>query len=186
LFQAEIDALRMKHPNVETHVFCEETSDDDWAGATGCHLGRIDIDAIKRVMPRLKLDFYLCGPPPMMQAITEGLKREGLTDLNIHTESFTRGRANDEGNPDTGRHEVTFIKSDKVLWWDPEFRNLLEFAESNGVPMEAGCLFGECGACSVKLAEGEVEYHHETAIKPQPGHCLPCSCRPRSALKVDA
>lgn len=186
LFQKEIDAVLAKHPSAQAQIFFDEISADELDGASNLHAGRLDIDAIQQVVPRVNLDFYLCGPRPLMQAITEGLKREGLTDLNIHTESFTQGRPGDGGTLNSGQHEITFTRSDKVLRWDSEFQNLLEFAESNGVPMEAGCMFGECGACSVKLEAGEVEYHHETAIKPQPGHCLPCSCRPKSAVKIDA
>ena len=65
-------------------------------------------------------------------------------------------------------------------------KNLLEFAESNGIPMEAGCMFGECGECAVKVGEGEVDYNYLTATKPQAGHCLPCSCRPKSAMRIEA
>ena len=60
-------------------------------------------------------------------------------------------------------------------------------ATSTATTARAPCLiFGECGACAVKVGEGEVDYNYLTATKPQAGHCLPCSCRPKSAMRIEA
>ena len=70
--------------------------------------------------------------------------------------------------------------------WDNDYTNLLEFAESNGVSLEAGCMFGECGACNTKLESGDVTYNYNTAVKPAKGNCLPCSCHPKSDIRLNA
>ena len=110
-----------------------------------------------------------------------------MSEDHIHTESFNQGQGHHgRSTVSTEQHDVTFVRSGKTLQWDSEYKNLLEFAESNGISMEAGCMFGECGACQVKIRGGEVEYNHPTATKPQDSHCLPCSCRPKSALHIEA
>ena len=52
-----------------------------------------------------------------------------------------------KNQPDLNKEiQVHFTKSDISVAWDDEYANILEFAESNGVSLEAGCMFGECGA----------------------------------------
>ncbi|WP_299811831.1 FAD-binding oxidoreductase [uncultured Roseibium sp.] len=46
-------------------------SDEDTAGT---HHGEIDADLLKDLVPDLDKRFYLCGPPPMMEALEDVLK----------------------------------------------------------------------------------------------------------------
>jgi uncharacterized protein len=73
-----------------------------------------------------------------------------------------------------------------MVEWDNDFRNILDFAESNGISLETGCMIGECGACSLRLEEGSAEYNHATAARPAKEHCLICSCHPASDIIIDA
>ena len=50
-------------------------SDEDTAGS---HHGMIDADMIKEFVPDLDRRFYLCGPPPMMEAVQEVLEELGV------------------------------------------------------------------------------------------------------------
>ena len=43
---------------------------------------------MKQVLPFDDYDFYLCGPPPFMQVIYDGLTGIGVRDQRIHYESF--------------------------------------------------------------------------------------------------
>ena len=132
-------------------------------------------------------DFFICGPAGMMADLRRDLAAAGVPDERLHTESFAGADGEGAGPAAaTAAHEVTFARSQRTLAWAGEYRNLLEFAESNGVPLDAGCMFGECGACSTRLVAGEVDYNYATASQPKPGHCLPCSCRPRTAITLDA
>jgi NADPH-dependent 2,4-dienoyl-CoA reductase/sulfur reductase-like enzyme/ferredoxin len=56
------------------------------------------------------------------------------------------------GAQSVGRPEVSFIGGPTVLARDGE--SLLELAEANGVPMEAGCRMGICGADPVRIDAG--------------------------------
>src|SRR5262245_11072082 len=41
------------------------------------HVGRIDLDAMQRLLPSKAYDFYVCGPPAMMDTVTRGLQAWG-------------------------------------------------------------------------------------------------------------
>ncbi len=81
---------------------------------------------------------------------------------------------------------VTFAFSDETHAWTADDTNLLKFAEKHGVEISSGCQYGDCGTCLTDLLSGEVEYLHETGVKPEPNTCLPCSCRPKTSVVLRA
>lgn len=81
---------------------------------------------------------------------------------------------------------VTFSFTDETVPWTGEQRTLLELAEAHSIPISAGCTYGDCGTCLTELVSGEVEYLHQTGITPEPGTCLPCSCRPKTSVVLCA
>ncbi len=187
VFKDEIGALIKRHPQVRCFTFFDEMEQADLEAIPDASAQRISIDFLKDALPNLHMDFYICGPHGMMAYLTDGLRQAGVSQEHIHTESFNQGRQpKGEGAITTEQHEITFARSGKTYPWDSEFKNLLEFAESNGISMEAGCMFGECGACAVRVEQGDVDYNYATATQPQKGHCLPCSCRPQSPMTIDA
>ena len=56
--------------------------------AKGVSAGRVDIDALKRVLPFDDYDFYLCGPESFMRDIYEGLRGLNVADERIRFEAF--------------------------------------------------------------------------------------------------
>ncbi len=188
VFQAEIEALQAAHASLKVMVCFDAASEEERAALAGkAVIRRLAVEDVKERLPHLDMNFFICGPGPMMTAMIQGLKAAGVDEHRIHTESFNQGRSAGGAEPATSAlHEVTFARSNKKLGWDSEFRNLLEFGESNGVALDAGCMFGECGACATRIVSGEVEYNYKTATTPKPGTCLLCSCRPKTALVLDA
>ena len=81
---------------------------------------------------------------------------------------------------------VTFVFSDETVPWTGRQRTLLELAEEHSIPISSGCTYGDCGTCLTDLISGEVEYLHQTGIQPEPGTCLPCSCRPKTSVTLRA
>jgi 3-phenylpropionate/trans-cinnamate dioxygenase ferredoxin reductase subunit len=57
-----------------------------WTGATG----RIDAALLERYLPRrpARLHYFICGPPPMVVAISRDLAGIGVPLRRIHTERF--------------------------------------------------------------------------------------------------
>jgi ferredoxin len=82
--------------------------------------------------------------------------------------------------------QVHFALSNLSRDWDEKYDSLLDFAEDLQIDISAGCRYGDCGTCSTRLLAGAVEYNHATGIDPDDGYCLPCSCRPRTSVTLNA
>ncbi len=81
---------------------------------------------------------------------------------------------------------VTFSKSGKTVPWTGDAGSLLEFAEVHAVDISFGCRYGDCGTCMTRVIRGTVKYLHPTGVSPDPGTCLPCSCKPETDVELDA
>jgi ferredoxin len=67
-------------------------------------------------------------------------------------------------------------------------KTLLAQAEEAGVDLPNSCRAGLCGACMVKVIEGEVKQEQVPAITPQhvaEGYALACCCVPTSDIKAE-
>ncbi len=79
----ELDAM----PDPMKIVYTLESPPDHWTGARGY----IHADLIRKCAGDQigKADIYLCGPPPMMQSVTQQLRSLGIPQQRIHSERFT-------------------------------------------------------------------------------------------------
>ncbi|WP_394708400.1 2Fe-2S iron-sulfur cluster-binding protein [uncultured Desulfuromusa sp.] len=62
--------------------------------------------------------------------------------------------------------------------WDPEYDNLLDFAEDQGIYPEFDCRSGICQTCIHDLLEGEVDYTVKPLHPPSPEKVLLCCISP--------
>jgi hypothetical protein len=155
------------------------------------HAERVGVALFKRLLPSNNYDFFICGPGAMMQSVTDGLKEWGVPDQNVFFEAFgpatvkktPKARATEFTGPTV---EVVFSRSGKTVKWKALHTSLLEFAEEQGVKIEAGCRAGNCGTCLVAIKSGEVEYVSEQGAAPEAGSCLTCICKPKTNLVLDA
>ena len=108
----------------------------------------IDDDLIAR-----RARFYLCGPEPMMSAITAGLTARGVPRFDIFSEVFRSPAVpNLEGDQ---RFQVQFARSGGApVTWSAAQGALLGFGESQGIAMPSGCRVGQCESCAVRLLSG--------------------------------
>ncbi len=187
-FKEEIDQLCEENPKIKVHVFFSldpnlgADSNKSWQ----YYRQRFDMQLLKSLLPSGNhFSFYICGPEKMTAQLVEGIAEWKGRKSQIYTESFGTDKDYILPNEKSKVMQVHFQRSNRTVQWDHEFKNILEFAESNEIILDAGCMFGECGACSTKLISGTVEYNHETAAKPLTGNCLVCSCRPSSDVILD-
>jgi len=109
-----------------------------------------------------------------------------------HDDQIEPRAENSAGEPATaaktaGALEVRFALSDvSVEWENGRYETLLDVAEEWNVDISAGCRYGDCGTCLTQLLEGTVAYNHATGVEPDPGCCLPCSCRPVTSITLNA
>ncbi|RTE54084.1 FAD/NAD(P)-binding oxidoreductase [Arenibacter aquaticus] len=188
IFKFHLESLNKENSNIQIFVCYSNPLPSDQLGLDYDYFGFVDIDFIKSKLRHTSFDFYVCGPPMMMDYITASLQLEGISDDSIKTESFGPASVSYSALSDEGSKEkpivVTFTVSGRTVEWGPEYNSLEELAEAHDIDIDVGCLFGDCGTCLTEIVAGEVSYNHATMIQPDPGTCLPCSCKPKGALKL--
>lgn len=180
-FSAHLKDLAMRHAAISLHLF-------DSAGdvqTQGVSIGRVGIDALKRVLPFDDYDFYLCGPERFMRDLYEGLRGLNVADERIRFEAFgpasvkrTSTRVATEVKDTQVTVPITFARSKQTLPWSPGDGSLLEFAEAHGIDAPSSCRSGMCGTCSTRVLSGSVRYDGEVEAEIEAGSALVCMARP--------
>ncbi|GGW36071.1 2Fe-2S iron-sulfur cluster-binding protein [Arenibacter certesii] len=188
IFKAHLENLNKENNNIQIFICYSNPLRSDKLGLDYDYFGFVDYDYMKSKLSHGSYDFYVCGPPMMMNYITGSLRLEGVSDNRIYTESFGPASVaysvmSDEGSKEEST-AVTFSVSGKTVEWAPEYNSIVELAEAHDINIDVGCLFGDCGTCLTEIVAGEVNYNHATMIQPDPGTCLPCSCKPKGALEL--
>ncbi len=158
------------------------------------HEAFVSVDLFKQLLPSNNYEYYICGPPPMMEALTTGLRAWGVPDDHVHFEAFgpasvkkaTAATAPAQTDKTAVQFKVKFVKSDAEAVWKSGIDSLLELAEENDVVIDSGCRAGNCGSCETAIRSGEVRYMVEPSAVPEPGTCLACIAIPASDLELDA
>ena len=190
-----LNEIARDHPNVHIQV-CYSDPTDKCRPGEDYHQGeRVSVELFKKVLPSNNYDYYLCGPPPMMSSLFEGLSEWGVPEANIHFEAFGPATVKKLGTPEPAaaaavaagpQMTVTFAKAGKALPWNAAVGSILEFAEANGVNIASGCRAGNCGTCITAVKSGDVSYLREPGDKPESGSCLTCISVPKADLVLDA
>lgn len=83
-FREEIDELGNRLKLTTVHVL--EQPDEGWPGESG----RIDAAVLDRHLPagRDQLEYFICGPEPMLDAVEAALDEVGIPDARVHSERF--------------------------------------------------------------------------------------------------
>jgi ferredoxin-NADP reductase len=191
ILREHFENLARALPSLHLHVCYSAATQDDKRGQRFHHAERISLDLLQRLLPSNQLEFYICGPPPMMSALVEGLKSWGVPEQRIFFEAFgpatfKKPALQAGGSTTTAALKIHFARSDKTCAWQTDAGSLLELAEKNGVTIDSGCRAGNCGTCLVAIKSGEVTYLHEPGASVEAGSCLTCIAVPKTALTVDA
>ncbi len=194
-FGAHLKELASRHADIAMHLF---NSDAGAPADSATSPGRIDIAALKRLLPFDDYDFYLCGPEAFMRDLYEGLRALNVADERIRFEAF--GPASVKRTPavlsatttkppveqstsaateQTGGVAVTFARTQQTRQWLPKDGTLLEFAEACGIDARSSCRSGTCGTCSTRVLHGSVAYDEPVEADIEAGHALVCMGRPR-------
>jgi len=160
--------------------------------------GHITTLVVKDLSVPRDADFYLCGPAGFLRDLTAGLADWGVSKECIHTEVFGPDQSITPGVVDTAHPpphspyaspgpgpQVSFARSGLTVCWDPQFGNLLDFAEACDVPVRWSCRTGVCHTCESGLIAGRVSYQPEPLAPPASGNLLICCSQPRSDVVID-
>lgn len=89
-FRARIDALALKHPQLQCHYVYEEPGEEPVDGV----LGRIGAEQLGRWLPASRdVDAYFCGPHPFMAAVQQQLRTLGVPAAQTRYEFFGPSQA---------------------------------------------------------------------------------------------
>lgn len=197
-FREELEKTVEQHANLRMVVaYSRPTSEDEQReGQDYHHAGWVDLDLIKSYLPSTNYEFYICGPPAMMESLNQQLQKWGVPQKEMKTEAFgpaTVSKAFTKPKTSTGPSapasaaaSITFAKSGKSCGWAADSENLLDLALANGVQIESGCRAGNCGTCAVAIKSGKVAYLTEHGAELEAGTCLTCIAAPDGDLVLDA
>jgi uncharacterized protein len=193
IFKEFLEKAAAQHENLRLNVCYSRPEKTDVKGRDYQHQGRVTVDLFKQLLPSNNYEYYLCGPGPFMNTLTEGLTGWGVPEKNIHYEAFGPATVKKNAPPPTkletemlANVKVTFSKSSKTIGWNSSITSLLELAEANGVKIDAGCRAGNCGSCVVAIKSGSVKYLSPSGASAEVGSCLTCVCKPKTDLVLDA
>jgi len=163
---------------------------------TTCKLllhGFVSADLLRQVLPNNHYQFYLCGPPPFMESLYQGLIDWQVPESRIQYEAFGPASIGSKNTPRNGSsaagHDqmepVTLVRSGKTVLWSAKENSLLDLIEANGVYPESGCRAGSCGSCETGLIGGKVVYAQGQNPDCSPDKCLVCVARPDGPVELD-
>ncbi len=198
-FQKHVRRLQKLAPNLATLVYYSQPTANCRRGIDFDHAGRIDVRALEPLLGAREFRYYMCGPPQMMASLWGDLLALGVSEADIHTETFggPPSKGVSSGTAKTlqpvgarrkagrARFKITFSDSERRVVWEPHHGSLLDIAEACGVEARASCRAGQCGTCKVRLKSGAVTYTSPPVAAIEAGTCLPCLARPVSDLVVE-
>ena len=191
MFLSEIEDLKNLHMGRLTviHVLEDDSQDIE------LFHGRVDAEKCAALF-RDCIDIksvsmaFICGPEPMMLAISESLKDHGLAKEQIRFELFASGQpgrapnkaASLHANPDGTPGRVILNGESRSLTIAPG-KSLLEAARASDVDAPFACTAGVCSTCKCKIIEGEVDMIANHALEDyevEAGFVLSCQSYPVS------
>ena len=154
----------------------------------------VDYDTVGYITPALIRDtlalddyeFYLCGPPPFMQAIYDMLRDLGARDDRIFAESFGPAAVQRRGSDapafqpqlEAQAATVTFQSTGCTAQWEEGGPTLLELAEAQGLTPSFSCRSGNCGSCLTRIRAGKVAYRAQPNADHSEDQVLICCAVP--------
>lgn len=160
-----------------------------WVFEDGQDPGRLTVDRLERELaPDTTWDeVFVCGPRPVMDAMRTLAERRGWpTPHEERFESLGEKKARASATPQslhiktrTGTYQ-TVVKPGQTL---------LEAGLMSGAPMQFSCTMGGCGACRVRLVEGEVVHDEPNGLSPaerDTGLVFACVARPTRACRIES
>ena len=187
IFHGELEELRARLKNFQYHLLLSQPH-AEWPGRRG-HINREFIE--NTIKETASSDFFLCGPPPFMEASRGILNGLGVKPERIMQESFG-GAVPKSAQPDLVAAEpgvlVEFVRSGKMCLLRSG-QTVLEAAEEQGVDIPSSCRQGQCGTCKTRLLAGNVRMDAEAGLDPDSralGFVLTCVGHAEGAVKLDA
>jgi len=191
-FRQQMQELHAANKNVQFDISYSRPMPADNLERDYDHRGYVDIARLRQVLPSNNFRFYVCGPAGMMETLVPALHAWGVPESHIRFEAFgpttVKGMKQIRTTDDIakGPCQVKFMLAGASLAWDGGYESLLEFAESQGVPLDYGCRAGNCGQCLVSVRSGSVDHIQAPGMPLDENQCLTCIGVPHGDVVLEA
>ncbi|MEN0109255.1 MAG: 2Fe-2S iron-sulfur cluster-binding protein [Planctomycetota bacterium] len=189
LFADPLREMPERNAAIRTHVVYSRPREQDRLGVDYHSTGRVTIETLRRVLPSSNFEFFVCGPPRMMQSLVPELIDWGVPLEAIHYEAFGPASVSPPAALDAAERAVgsaVSFEGAEPLVWDGAHASLLELAEAAGVPLASGCRAGNCGSCRVRVLQGKVAELKRPGVVTPAGECLACISLPDGPVVLEA
>jgi len=191
MFREELEDLKNRYMGRLTIIHVLESGQD-----MDIFSGRVDQDKCALLFKHwIQVDTidtaFICGPEPMMLAIADSLKTNGLEPDQIKFELFTesqQGRlakqalaAQSAGAK--GTEASVTVEGVTRTFTMPRDQSVLEAAIENHLDAPFACKAGVCSTCKARVTEGEYQMLSNHALEDyevEQGVVLTCQCYPLS------
>lgn len=191
IFGARLEALAASAPTRSRIDHVLEHPPEEWSGARGLLTREVveeRLDALA-ISDDEAVEYFVCGPTPMMEAVEAALRARGVPESRIHRELFVRPEERKGAPRPTTPQRITFLHGghERQVVASPD-QTLLEAGLAAGIAMPFSCAMGGCAACRVRLVAGEIEAEEPnclSASEKADGYVLTCVSRARSAVTIE-
>jgi stearoyl-CoA 9-desaturase NADPH oxidoreductase len=180
LFQEELALLSRRHLALRLAVHRTRPRYGQRADA------HFSLEQLENFAPAWReCETFLCGPSPLMQAVTDLWQVHGLRQ-RLHLEHFASalpGRA--RGDAPYTEYEIAFARSRRAIYGSSD-RSLLEQAELSGLHPAHGCRMGICQTCTCRKLSGITRNELTGQLSTQPDEEIQlCVSTPRTDVTLD-
>lgn len=193
IFKNELEELRDTYSDRFQLLHVLEEGEADY-------IGRPTKETIKEIAEKLEIneetEIFICGPQPMMDVVTDGLKLANVKDEQVRLESFEAGKtspseiiAEDSGAGENSSEVSILLEGENYSITVSKDRPVLEVGLEDGLDMPYSCQSGLCTACRGKCIEGEISVDGAEGLTQEEideGYVLLCVGKPLSdQVKVE-
>lgn len=192
IFYDELEALKAEYADrfFIHYLFSREKEEEGL-------FGRIDKSIVNYITKNKHKDlspedYFLCGPEPMIETVSETLKENGVAADQIHYELFTVSEDEGAGAADLpeGMSHLVVTLDETEYELDMDRSSLvLDAVLKAKIDAPYSCQGGVCSTCIARVTEGTAEMEKNqilTDSELEEGFILTCQAHPTSAvLKID-
>lgn len=194
IFKEEIENLKNQFMNTfrVVHVFSRESIGNK------LQKGRIDKEKVLSVNKAFLSgqdtdEIFVCGPEPMIHAVSDAFKEEGIPEEKITFELFTtpgdKEKTKNIEKPvqpekNINANVVIIIDGEETLLaLDSDGDSILDAGQKAGADLPFACKGGVCCTCKAKILSGEAKMDVNYALEKdevEAGYILTCQSHPVS------